>query len=119
MPNKYGSRWIRPEKRLAIYLRDDWRCLYCGKSLKYREPKYRHLDHIVPREQGGTNHATNLATCCKSCNELKGDRDIAEFLRRKPHILQFLTTQVRKPLPLAWAKMILLGVCDKSGRIIA
>lgn len=28
-----GGKWIRPDKRLAIYLRDRFECSYCGTDL--------------------------------------------------------------------------------------
>jgi hypothetical protein len=31
------------------------------------------LDHIVACENGGSNHETNLITCCRSCNSSKQD----------------------------------------------
>ncbi|MCR9166445.1 MAG: HNH endonuclease [Nannocystaceae bacterium] len=32
------------------------------------------LEHIMPRNHGGTNEAANLAIACKSCNAAKGRR---------------------------------------------
>lgn len=32
MSNANGSKWIRPEKRLAIYHRDGFACIYCGAT---------------------------------------------------------------------------------------
>ncbi|KKK72946.1 hypothetical protein LCGC14_2898780, partial [marine sediment metagenome] len=29
-----GMNWIRPEKRLAIYLRDGLACCYCGATVE-------------------------------------------------------------------------------------
>ena len=26
-----SSKWLTPEKRAALYLRDDFRCVYCGE----------------------------------------------------------------------------------------
>lgn len=62
---KNGSKWIRPEKRLAIYHRDGFTCVYCGASAR---DVTLSLDHLKPRSQGGTNDATNLVTACLPCN---------------------------------------------------
>lgn len=62
-----GSYWIRPEKRLAIYARDGLACVYCGAEDRLS------LDHIQPRELGGTHHETNLVTACISCNSARRD----------------------------------------------
>jgi 5-methylcytosine-specific restriction endonuclease McrA len=39
------------------------------------------IDHIIPRVAGGTNRYANLVTCCFDCNNRKGNREVAEFLR--------------------------------------
>lgn len=90
-----GSKWIRPEKRLAIYIRDSFSCAYCGRNLKDAEPAEVNLDHLLPRSAGGNNEATNLITACKSCNCSRQDKpwvdyatggaiDRIEQLRRRP-----------------------------------
>lgn len=59
-------------KRLAIYRRDNFRCLYCGK--RSTDQNKLSLDHIHPKSRGGQNTPDNLATACKECNHKKGDR---------------------------------------------
>lgn len=71
--NRNGSKWIRPEKRLAIYIRDGFRCAYCGRDLKDADPSEVTLDHLLPRVAGGSNQATNLITACRSCNSSRQD----------------------------------------------
>ena len=63
-----GSKWIRPAKRLAIYIRDGFSCGYCGRDLRRAAPAEVTLDHLMPRYSGGSNDATNLITACRSCN---------------------------------------------------
>lgn len=60
-----GSSWIRKDKRLAIYLRDRFTCLYCGKDLHGVEPFEITLDHLSPV---GGNSESNLICACRSCN---------------------------------------------------
>lgn len=90
-----GSKWIRPEKRLAIYIRDGFSCAYCGRDLKDAEPHELNLDHLLPRSAGGKNGETNLITSCKSCNCSRQDKpwmdyatggaiDRIEQLRQRP-----------------------------------
>jgi len=67
-----GMNWIRPEKRLAIYLRDGLACCYCGAGVE-DEAKLT-LDHLRPYASGGSNLATNLVTCCHRCNSSRGKR---------------------------------------------
>ena len=76
--SKYqGSKWIRREKRLAIYLRDGMACAWCGMGIE-DEIKLT-LDHLIPHIHGGSNEATNLVTSCLTCNSSRGDRPIGEF----------------------------------------
>lgn len=72
-----GSNWIRREKRLAIYRRDDHCCVYCGRDLACEVAT---LDHVLPCELGGTNSEKNLVTCCLHCNSSKQDLPLKAFL---------------------------------------
>jgi|GEM_PF-1026511 len=77
--NWQGMNWITQEKRLAIYLRDGCACAYCGASIE--QGAQLTLDHLVPHAKGGTNHETNLVTCCHRCNSSRGDRAVATFAK--------------------------------------
>lgn len=74
-----GMNWIRPEKRLAIYLRDGMACAYCGATLE--DGAKLTLDHLTPHSIGGTNEAGNLVTCCHRCNSSRGNRSVRAFCR--------------------------------------
>lgn len=76
--NKHGTKWITREKRLAIYLRDGMCCAYCGSVLE--DGIILTLDHIVARSNGGSNHESNLVTCCSKCNSSRGNRSITDFI---------------------------------------
>src|SRR4051812_10584523 len=71
-------------KRLRIYMRDKFRCQYCGEK---RQAGELTLDHIFPRSRGGENSAVNIVTACVACNNRKGSRTPEEA--RMP----LLTTQ--------------------------
>ncbi|RUM89323.1 MAG: HNH endonuclease [Thermodesulfatator sp.] len=58
--------------RANLYMRDNYTCQYCGKSVK--NPKDRTIDHVVPRSRGGKTVWTNVVLCCRKCNLRKGDR---------------------------------------------
>jgi 5-methylcytosine-specific restriction protein A len=79
MSNTNGSKWIRPEKRLALYLRDSFRCVYCCADLHDASPADVTLDHVVPRADGGSHDASNLITCCRHCNSARQDKALARF----------------------------------------
>lgn len=71
-------------RRLRIYMRDRFRCQYCGDKRNSTELT---LDHIVPRSRGGDNSPVNIVTACVRCNNRKGSRTPEEA--RMP----LLTTQ--------------------------
>ncbi|OLE54933.1 MAG: hypothetical protein AUG51_06325, partial [Acidobacteria bacterium 13_1_20CM_3_53_8] len=58
-------------KRLRIYMRDHWRCQYCGEKGSAQQLT---LDHIFPRSRGGENSPINIVTACKACNNRKANR---------------------------------------------
>ncbi len=62
-------------KRVRIYIRDKYRCQYCGDK---KAPRDLTLDHILPRSRGGDNSPVNIVTACVQCNNRKGDRTPAE-----------------------------------------
>jgi 5-methylcytosine-specific restriction endonuclease McrA len=58
-------------KRVRIYIRDKFRCQYCGEK---KNPIELTLDHILPRSRGGDSSAINIVTACLACNQRKGNR---------------------------------------------
>lgn len=58
-------------KRMRIYMRDKFRCQYCGTKNGASELT---LDHILPRSRGGDNSPVNIVTACVACNNRKGNR---------------------------------------------
>jgi hypothetical protein len=49
------------------------RCEYCGISQELQEATF-HIDHVVPRVDGGETTLENLALACVSCSLRKGPR---------------------------------------------
>jgi len=62
-------------KRLRIYMRDKFRCQYCGVKKGAAELT---LDHILPRSRGGDNSPVNIVTACLPCNNRKANRTPGE-----------------------------------------
>lgn len=59
------SRWQKI--RYKILGRDNYRCAYCGAQAE-------HVDHIIPRCQGGSDDEDNLVAACARCNISKSGR---------------------------------------------
>jgi len=62
-------------KRARIYMRDKFRCQYCGVKKTAGDLT---LDHILPRSRGGDNSPMNIVTACVACNNRKGSRTPSE-----------------------------------------
>jgi 5-methylcytosine-specific restriction endonuclease McrA len=63
------------KRRTRIYLRDKFRCQYCGER---KEVAQLTLDHILPRSRGGDDSPVNVVTACVACNNRKSNRTPAE-----------------------------------------
>jgi 5-methylcytosine-specific restriction protein A len=58
-PMERGRAWM--DKRERVAKAHGYRCAKCGKVwVSARD----HIDHIVPREQGGSNDESNLQPLC-------------------------------------------------------
>jgi len=64
----FGRVTLRKEN---IFLRDMYRCQYCGEFFGLSELT---IDHVHPRSRGGKHEWTNVVTACNSCNQAKGNR---------------------------------------------
>ena len=71
-----------PEPRSYLnemYGEQDGKCNGCGVHF----PKANfHVDHIIAKAKGGTNHRENLQLLCNRCNSIKGNRGM-EYLKSK------------------------------------
>ena len=77
------------------YLLEKWgrKCAYCSKENIALE-----IEHIVPKSKGGSNRVSNLTLACRSCNEKKGQKDLKDFLSKKPDLLKTINKQKLVPL---------------------
>ncbi len=59
-------------------------CIYCGTKLNKDNAT---AEHIIPLSNGGNNTQVNLITCCKFCNNERGDTDFSEYLfSKRPYL---------------------------------
>lgn len=75
---KKSLRQIDEHTRWAVYKRDKYRCVYCGRS---GIPMT--VDHYIPQEKGGETTMENLRTSCRECNRLKGNMMPKEWENEK------------------------------------
>ncbi len=67
--------YVKPQKRVGftrfnLFLRDEFRCQYCGKSGELT------FDHVVPRAAGGVTSWQNVVAACSPCNLRKGCKSL-------------------------------------------
>lgn len=60
-----------PFTRMNLFLRDDFRCQYCGNQ---HPPEDLTFDHVIPRADGGQVSWFNIVSACVPCNSRKGHR---------------------------------------------
>jgi hypothetical protein len=61
--------------RFEILKRDGFRCRYCGALAV---STLLHVDHVVPKAEGGTDVPENLIAACADCNLGKSDVPLSE-----------------------------------------
>jgi 5-methylcytosine-specific restriction endonuclease McrA len=78
------SNWITGQRRHAIYLRDNYTCVYCGAVMAPGDARLT-LDHLLAwhtleqRGQRPDHSSTNVVTCCSACNSSRQDRLVKDF----------------------------------------
>jgi hypothetical protein len=93
--------------RKSIFDRDGGRCQYC-RLTQIGQASVFHVNHIVPKSNGGLTHETNLALQCPHCSLHKSDKLIAT----DPHSGE--TFPVFHPLTQIWKEHFSM---DKDGTI--
>lgn len=118
-------KWNRIVKynRQNIYLRDNYTCQLCGEKPGLAALT---LDHVVPRSKGGKSNWTNMVTCCKRCNEKKGDNEaiVPKKMPVKPSYYEMVGKRQRLPLRVrdqSWLDYIIgwpedtIEICPPKG----
>lgn len=76
--------------RFAVFLRDGYRCRYCGCQVSRRavgKPHHATLDHVIPQSRGGLDTKANLVTACWACNQAKRDALPGDVSAPMAHVL--------------------------------
>lgn len=85
-----------PLTRMNLFLRDDFRCQYCGSKFPSEDLTF---DHVVPRAAGGKSTWDNLSAACVTCNSRKGHRLDMRPLRkpRQPEAREMIRKRKLRP----------------------
>ncbi|OIQ81539.1 AP-4-A phosphorylase [mine drainage metagenome] len=73
---KLSDGYISGTLRYEVLKRAQFHCELCGIPADERALE---VDHIVPRNHGGTDDLHNFQALCYSCNSMKRDRDDTDF----------------------------------------
>jgi 5-methylcytosine-specific restriction endonuclease McrA len=91
--------------RQNIFERDSYTCQYCGELKDRRD---LNLDHVIPRDHGGTTTWENVVCSCIPCNTRKGNRRppgaSMKLIRKpkRPKLRTFLNVQISRNGPETW-----------------
>lgn len=97
--------------RRSVFLRDRFRCQYCGGRFDTSELTF---DHVVPRARGGRTTWENILSCCVRCNTRKRAQD-ANWSAPKSHPLRPLKAPYQpSAAELIHAGLELLGERDRE-----
>ncbi len=61
-----------PAVRILVQERAKQRCEYCHLSQDDADFFLFHVEHVIPKQHGGSNDAENLCLACAECNWAKG-----------------------------------------------
>jgi len=73
-----SAGYISGSIRYNVLKEAKFRCELCGISA---DTKALEVDHIIPRNKGGSDEMNNLQALCYSCNAMKRDKDSTDFRR--------------------------------------
>lgn len=73
---KENSRNVSLSLRLAVLSKDNFHCVFCGKSPATDLGTKLHIDHMEAFSKGGKSTLENLQTLCEECNLGKSNKNI-------------------------------------------
>ena len=88
-----------------------WGCHY-----QPPDKRYLHLDHIIPKSEGGSNHIDNRALLCQPCNSMKSNTMSLTALRRRNRQEEYEKDNepIDLPTALAWTRQHMIDLIRRS-----
>jgi diadenosine tetraphosphate (Ap4A) HIT family hydrolase len=77
---KRSTGYISGTKKYDVLARAKQHCELCGISNDIRALE---VDHIIPKNKGGSNDPSNLQALCYRCNAMKRDSDTTDFRKMR------------------------------------
>lgn len=63
---------VSADTRALVWRRAQGHCEYCRVHQNDFDYFTFHVEHIIPRQHGGTDDSNNLCLACRDCNAFKG-----------------------------------------------
>lgn len=84
---------------VRAYLQEKFRhrCAYCDAP-DWQVGVEFNIDHIIPRSKYGSDRVSNLAWCCRTCNEKKGNKMPSEIKGKFGDRVQNVVKRAKAPL---------------------
>lgn len=76
LPLSLQNAWISRPVRRKVLIRDNYRCVWCGKKEEYR------LSHFIQRRAGGKTCEGNLVVTCEECKRKRHYGNPSEFISK-------------------------------------
>lgn len=82
----FSSTSLTKNVRKTVYDNDGGYCYLCGDKISIDDMT---IDHVTPKSCGGENSTNNARCCCFTCNQMKGNMDLDEFVVKIKKIYKF------------------------------
>ena len=86
------NKATEPRTQFAIFNRDKFKCIYCGRSPLNDQDVELTISHIRPWSSSKDDKADNVATCCKECSKEK----TSTFIREESYVLDVIDKRNKK-----------------------
>lgn len=90
---QHGERYGYATLREAVFARDDYTCICCGKN-SFKDKRILCVHHLGFRIGDRTNRLANLATVCTKCHTPKNHQPKGKLYNLKPELKDFKSSAI-------------------------